>query len=236
MPTVTFQQGIDSYTGAESCQFNSGRRQDPSITSHYYRYDGYASRYSNLEYFDIGDTSSWGAVTSATLSLSVVGGSVFTSADIYLRRITDPDSLGKWALAASAGFRVGANFESRDDLGVSDTKWQNSDPSTPDDLGVDYFEPILISVVSSEKFIPLGSESVGDTFDIDVTTDIEGFRAGTFPNQGWATWHDATANIQNFIGSSNNITVAYRPLLTVTYDTAGGGTIVPMRRRQMMRS
>ena len=71
--------------------------------------------------------------------------------------------------------------------------------------------------MQSPFFHPSKTNLVGITYEIDVTGDVEAWRTGLSSNQGWATWHDDMANIQNVIASANNPIINYRPKLVVIY-------------------
>jgi len=208
--TLTLQQGADGYTGATSIQMSSARGQNPDSLTHYHRYGGANSRFHNFEHFAI-DFSGYGDVISATLTIyNVPGGGLYIGSDVYLRQILDPDGLGGayptgWAVAASSGNRNGANRESRDDTSSPDTKWQSSNPDTPDDLGADYLnsDDILKPIAQSSSYTP--NLTADASYDIDVTTDVTEWKSGT-PNQGWNLFHDDdNANIQNPTATSNYI-------------------------------
>jgi hypothetical protein len=79
-----------------------------------------------------------------------------------------------------------------------------------------------VATNSCPSFTVSSGDAIGAEYVIDVTDDVEAWRNGSTPNQGWALYHIAAANIQDFTGTANYGTVSYRPLLTVTYDTGGG--------------
>ncbi len=216
--TLTFQQGVDGYNGAISVRFEYNvRQQTVEDTTHRYRYID-NNRIYNLEYFDLGDMSSWAEIAQARLIFYRQGGSVYTGSKIFVRRINDPDGIGMWKVAGSNGFRNGANKESRDDTTNPDTKWQNSDPDSPEDLNADYFQYVLEDTLNSPYFIPQTSDTIGQPYELDVTADVEAFRTGALSNQGWATWHaDDAANINNWIANSHISKSALRPKLVITF-------------------
>lgn len=216
---LTFQQGVDGYTGAISATINGARFQTIIVETHFQRYADLV-RYHSLEYFDFGDLSGYGDVISATLTLYNIGGGIGLESDIYVRQILDPDGLGGayapgWA--PGTGNRLYANRESRDDGSSPDTKWQNSDPDTPEDLGVDYFVGILNPIASSNSYHP--TTTPDEVYNIDVTDDVAGMKSGATSNQGWCLFHeDDDANIQDVTATSNYIAdITKRPKLVIVF-------------------
>lgn len=224
--TVTYQEGVDGYTGSTSVGFASSTFQSTSYVAHYHRWGDELIRRHPIEHFDLGDLSSYGAVISAKLYLYNIGGNVFTEADIHVRQILDPDDLGGayatgWEVGE--GFRAGANRESRDDTTSPDTKWQNSDPDTPEDLGADYFIPILKSIAGSNSYRPVSSDTTDEIYEIDVTADVADMKSGATPNQGWCLYAQDAANIQDVTATSIYTTdVTKHPKLEIVFEDGGG--------------
>ncbi len=218
--THTFQQDVDGYSGAISVRFEYGiRQQTVEDRTHRYRYVD-NNRIYNLEYFDLGDMSSWAEIAQARLIFYRQGGSIYTSSKIFVRRINDPDGIRFWKVANSNGHRNGANKESRDDTTNPDTKWQNSDPDSPEDLNADYFQYRLEDTSNSPYFIPQKSDMVGQAYELDVTRDVEAFRTSALPNQGWATWHaNEASNINHWIANSNISKSSLRLKLVNVYES-----------------
>ncbi|MEE9429462.1 MAG: T9SS type A sorting domain-containing protein [Melioribacteraceae bacterium] len=214
--TYTFQEGVDGYSGSKSSIFSvNTHAQNVSDTDMFCRYDD-SQRYYNLVYFDLGDMSGWGDITDAKLIFykSSTSG-IFQSGEIYLRKITDPDNLGMWEEASSDGYRNGGNKESRNDLTSPDVKWQNSDPSTPEDLNADYFKDILGPINYSNYFLPVNANPIGTAYELDVTSDIIAFKDGSVSNQGWTTWHADNVNLQKAIATSKHANSSLRPKLVI---------------------
>ncbi|GAA3916988.1 hypothetical protein [Litoribacillus peritrichatus] len=218
--TIEYQQGVNEYSGNTSTTFSSSRAQNPTRTTHYFRYSG-KQRIYNIEHFELGDLSQKGAVESAKLVLYHVGGYSYKESDIYVRRILDPDNLGgQYATGweVGHGFRAGANIESRDDSGSVDVKWRLSDPDSPDDLNADYFQGVLKSIQESPYYTSAKGAQKGDSYEVDVTADLQCIQTMQCPNQGWALYHqEDDANIQNTTATSNHEDLEYRPKLVVTY-------------------
>lgn len=217
---LSFQQGVDSYTGAASVTFGGLLSQLTTEETHYMRY-GVTARYHNLEHFELGDLSSYGDVISATLTLYNVGGNVYTESDVYVRQILDPDDLGSayatgWEIGE--GFRNGANSESRDDSTSTDIKWQNSDPGSPEDLGAHYITGVLKASNELVKYHP--TDTPDEEYDIDVTDDVAEWKSGATPNQGWCLYHgDDVAQIIDVTATSNyTADVTKRPRLVIIFD------------------
>ncbi|WDE02424.1 hypothetical protein [Thalassomonas actiniarum] len=217
---ISYQQGVNGYDGALSVIFDGGRHQSIDKTAHYFRYSGVNRRY-NIEYFDLGDLNRQGRVLDAKLTFYRVGGWAYTTSDIDVRQILDPDNLGGgyasgWKLAE--GFRTGANLESRDDSTGTDIKWRLSDPDSPEDLNADYFAGVLRSADEAPAFSPAQTDAVGSAYTVDVTSDVQCMQLGQCPNHGWALTHASDdANIQYFTGTSHHTEVQYRPQLTITF-------------------
>ncbi len=218
--TIELQQGVNNYFGAISTGFSGSRYQRATQNTHFFRYSG-TNRHYNLEYFELGDLSQKGAVESAKLVFYNVGGYTYKESDIYVRQILDPDSLGTqystgWQVGT--GFRAGANSESRDDSGPVDIKWRLSDPDSPDDLNADYFEGVLKSIYDSPYYTSERGAEKGDSYEVDVTSDLQCIQSMQCPNQGWALYHQQDdANIQNTTATSNYDDAQYRPKLVVTF-------------------
>lgn len=209
--TVTYRQGVSGYTGAKSVTTYKNNHVSTAETQ-YMRFDGY-ERYYNFVYFGDIDMSLWGPVTSATLTLYKSSAYVITGGEVWLRRINDPDNLGMWTVSATSGNGVAADVIYRDD--ATDLKWQLSDTQTDTDNLIN----VLKATNACPSFIVNGSDPVGTAYVLDVTEDVEAWRSGITPNQGWATFHEPDARIQNNIATKNNPVETYRPLLTVTYET-----------------
>ena len=218
--TVTYQQGLADYSGATSTTFNGHRQQITTWDTFYSRYDG-KSRLYNIEHFELGDLSQQGLIESAKLTFYKSEGYIFTSSNIYVRQILDPDNLGPqfatgWKVGH--GFRAGANSESRDDSGSVDVKWRLSDPDSPDDLNADYFQGVLSDQSTSPYFSPEKTDVVGTAYEVDVTTDLQCIQLKLCVNQGWALYHsNVDANMQYYLANSRYSNTQYRPKLVITY-------------------
>jgi hypothetical protein len=71
--------------------------------------------------------------------------------------------------------------------------------------------------MSSTLLFEFDSTAVGDIFNLDVTTTVQDWFAGTYPNYGWGLTNAGGDGWQ--FNSSEFATVDFRPMLSITFDS-----------------
>jgi hypothetical protein len=211
--TVTFQQGVSSYTGSHAGKMSSTNTNEIDTAAACNPGDGYIginSGYETLLYFDVSSIPSTATINSATIYL-YLDESNCTSETLNFKKVKDPNASGipNFPATENCFFNTNADWLYKDDN--VNLKWDTSGTNFTD-VNNDVTEGSI-----SQAACP-GYAQRSTT----ITNMVAYWVANPTKNAGFIVGCVDSCNV--IMKSPFNSTSSNRPRLVVDYTAAGGGT------------